>query len=193
MGCNIPIPSHSHQFVPISNPIPMVPTILIPIPVPLPNFLPIPSHSHSRLTNERHLPLNNQTMISTELYGRMLQGTNVTVFYWLAFASSQPMGILAHMKKSHSHSHRHVYSFHSHSHFWHIYVPIPMGFPWEFHGNGNPIPMHVSTADHIGLHVYIGWQWRNSFISYLCQLFFRHVVGQALRIVSYSDITFLVR
>jgi len=41
----------------------------------------------------------NQTMISTELYGRMSQGTNVTVFYWLAFASSQPMGILAHMKK----------------------------------------------------------------------------------------------
>ena len=40
---------------------------------------------------------------------------------------------------------------------------------------------------------YIGWQWRNFFISYLCQLFFRHVVGQALRSVSYSDITFLVR
>jgi len=72
---------------------------LIPIPVPLPNFLPIPSHSHSRLTNERHLSLNNQTMILTKLYGRMLQGTNVTVFYWLALASSQPMGILAHVKK----------------------------------------------------------------------------------------------
>jgi len=38
-------------------------------------------------------------MISTELYGRMSQATNVTVFYWLAFASSQPMGILAHVKK----------------------------------------------------------------------------------------------
>jgi len=72
---------------------------LIPIPVPLPNFLPIPSHSHSRLTNEQHLSLNNQTMISTELYGRVSQGTNVAVFYWLAFASSQPMGILAHIKK----------------------------------------------------------------------------------------------
>jgi len=33
---------------------------------------------------------------------------------------------------------------------------------------------------------------RNFFI-YLCHLFFRHVVGQALRSVSYSDITFLVR
>ena len=28
--------------------------------------------------------------------------------------------------------------------------------------------------------LYIGWQWRNFFISYLCQLFFRHVVGGAL-------------
>ena len=72
---------------------------LIPIPVPLPNFLPIPSHSHSRLTNEWHLSLNNETMISTELYGSMSQGTNVTVSYWLAFALSQPIGILAHMKK----------------------------------------------------------------------------------------------
>ena len=44
-----------------------------------------------------------------------------------------------------------------------------------------------------GRHLYVGWQWRNFFISYLCQLFFRHVVGQALRSVSYSDITFLVR
>jgi len=34
---------------------------------------------------------------------------------------------------------------------------------------------------------------RNFFISYLCQLFFRHVVGQALQNVSYSDITFFVR
>jgi len=41
--------------------------------------------------------------------------------------------------------------------------------------------------------VYIGWQWRNFFKSYLCQLFFRHVVGQALQNVSYSDITFIVR
>jgi len=35
---------------------------LIPIPVPLPKFIPIPSHSHPRLTNERHLSPNNQTM-----------------------------------------------------------------------------------------------------------------------------------
>ena len=41
--------------------------------------------------------------------------------------------------------------------------------------------------------LYIGWQWRNFFILYLCQLFFRHVVGQALQNVSYSDITFFVR
>ena len=73
MGCNIPIriflpfpsvrshsQSHSHHAYD-----------LIPIPVPLPNFLPIPSHSNSRLTNERHLSLNNQTMISTELWSHV--------------------------------------------------------------------------------------------------------------------------
>ena len=27
--------------------------------------------------------------------------------------------------------------------------------------------------------LYIGWQWRNFFISYLCQLFFRHVVASS--------------
>jgi len=27
------------------------------------------------------------------------------------------------------------------------------------------------------LNVYIGWQWQNFFISYLCHLFFRHFVG----------------
>ena len=41
--------------------------------------------------------------------------------------------------------------------------------------------------------LYIGWQWRNFFISYLCLLFFRHFVGQALRNVSYSNIAFLAR
>ena len=40
---------------------------LIPIPVSLPKFIPIPSHSHSRLTNERHLSLNNQTMINVQM------------------------------------------------------------------------------------------------------------------------------
>jgi len=39
--------------------------------------------------------------------------------------------------------------------------------------------------------VYIGWEWRNFFISYLCQLFFRHFVRQARRNVCYSDITFI--
>ena len=39
--------------------------------------------------------------------------------------------------------------------------------------------------------LYIGWQWRNFFLSYLCQLFSRHVVGQAVQNVSYSDNTFL--
>jgi len=61
-------------------------------------------------------------MISTELYARMSQGTNATVFYWLAFASSQPVGILAHMKK----------------------------YPCESHGNGNPIPMHISSIQSRG-------------------------------------------
>jgi len=40
---------------------------------------------------------------------------------------------------------------------------------------------------------YMGWQWRNFFKPYLCQLFSRHDVGQALRNVCYCDITFLVR
>jgi len=50
---------------------------------------------------------------------------------------------------------------------------------------------NVSTTKYSFL--YIGWQWRNFFISYLCQLFFRHVLGQELLNVSYSDITFYVR
>ena len=58
---------------------------------------------------------------------------DATVFYWLAFASSQPMGIWHTWKSSHSHSHCHMYSSHSHSHLWHICVPIPMGFPRESH------------------------------------------------------------
>jgi len=37
------------------------------------------------------------------------------------------------------------------------------------------------------------WQWRNFFISYLCQLFSRHFMGQALLNVCYCNITFLVR
>jgi len=36
---------------------------LIPIPISLPKFIPIPCHSHSRLTDERHLSVNNQTLI----------------------------------------------------------------------------------------------------------------------------------
>jgi len=40
---------------------------------------------------------------------------------------------------------------------------------------------------------YIGWQWRNFFIPYLCRLFSRHGVGQALRHVCYCGLTFLVR
>jgi len=43
------------------------------------------------------------------------------------------------------------------------------------------------------IHRVTDWQWRNFFISYLCQLFFCHVVGQALQNVSYSDIAFFVR
>jgi len=45
----------------------------------------------------------------------------------------------------------------------------------------------------VGTIQYIGWRWRNFFISYLWSLFFRHVVGQALQNVSYSDITFFAR
>ena len=58
-------------------------------------------------------------------------------------------------------------------------------------------PERLVGGEYLGVRggtlVYIGWQWRNFFKSYLCQLFFRHVVGQALQNVSYSDITFFVR
>jgi len=80
-------------------------------------------------------------MISTELYGRMSQGTNVKVFYWLAFVSSQPMGIFGTYEK--------------------VAILIPIvtctlpipirifgifvfPFPWDSRGNGNPIPMHIA-------------------------------------------------
>jgi len=56
-----------------------------------------------------------------------------------------------------------------------------------------PSTVQKTTVRNAKLTEYIGWQWRNFFISYLCQLFFRHVVGQALQNVSYSDITFFVR
>jgi len=52
--------------------------------------------------------------------------------------------------------------------------------------------MTVIVAVNLAI-LYIGWQWCNFFISYLCQLFFRHVVGQALQNISYSGITFFVR
>jgi len=41
--------------------------------------------------------------------------------------------------------------------------------------------------------LYMGWQWRNFFIPYLCQVIYRHDVGQAPRSVCYCDITFLVK
>ena len=40
---------------------------------------------------------------------------------------------------------------------------------------------------------YIGWQWRNFFISYLCHLFFHHFLRQALQNVCYCRITSLER
>ena len=48
-----------------------------------------------------------------------------------------------------------------------------------------PLPNFVALQQKVW-DIYIGWQWRNFFISYLCQLFFRHVVGHALQSVSYS-------
>jgi len=101
----------------------------IPIPVQFPKFIPIPSYSNSRLTNERHLSLNNQTMISVQTastqlsWGRNLNSVSVSVILsstynilllrnsklhtlsGARFASSRPMRILAHIKSSHSHSH----------------------------------------------------------------------------------------
>ena len=38
----------------------------MPIPVQLPKFIPILVHSRCRLTNERHLSLNNRTMINVQ-------------------------------------------------------------------------------------------------------------------------------
>ena len=54
------------------------------------------------------------------------------------------------------------------------------------------------SASASGLHcgmnsLFIGWQSRNFFISYLCRLFLCHFVGQALLNMCYCDITFIVR
>jgi len=56
--------SHSHQFISIpSHDV----SHLIPIPVPLPKFIPIFSHpTPIQLIIERHLSVNNQTMISVQ-------------------------------------------------------------------------------------------------------------------------------
>jgi len=77
--------------------------------------------------------------------------------------------------------------------FW-IWTPSNTWFP----GPTRVLNPHLDRfsrfcIDNRRVSLYLGWQWRNFFISYLCQLFFRHFMGQALRHVSYSDITFLVR
>jgi len=49
------------------------------------------------------------------------------------------------------------------------------------------------TTEVVDNKCYLFWQWRNFFISYLCQLFFCHFMGRAVWNVCYSRITFLVR
>ena len=71
-------------------------------------------------------------------------------------------------------------------------IHIPMGFPWDSHGNESSFWLLMGMGMGIVL-MGMGMHRVSVFISYLCQLFFRHVVGQALPSVSYSDITFLVR
>jgi len=61
---SLPFPSvhsHSHDA-----------SDLIPILVPLTKFIPIPSRFHSRPTNERHLLLNNQTIINIQIANTQL-------------------------------------------------------------------------------------------------------------------------
>jgi len=65
-----------------------------------------------------------------------------------------------------------------------------VGFTWTF---GEVLAWLSVWSEVQTICIYIGWQWRNFFILYLGQLFFRHVVGQALQNVSYSDITLFVR
>ena len=67
--------------------------------------------------------------------------------------------------------------------------PAPRTTKWGTASNFWPMSIVAkrspvsATAEQL---CYIGWQWRNFFISYLRQLFFRHVVGQALQNVSYT-------
>jgi len=42
----------------------------------------------------------------------------------------------------------------------------------------------MQPAELTVMYLYTGWQWRNFFISYPCQLFFHHFVGQALQYAS---------
>jgi len=54
-----------------------------------------------------------------------------------------------------------------------------------------PLRYVENRVSHWQAQLYIGWQWRNFFIPYLCKLFTCHDVGQALINVCYCDITFL--
>jgi len=82
-----------------------------------------------------------------------------TTFYWIAFASSQPMRILAHIK---SHFHPIVTCT--------LPIPIPIfsifvfPFPWDSHGY--PIPMHILNLNPVCYIVkfitsYTGWVNKN--------------------------------
>jgi len=49
-------------------------------------------------------------------------------------------------------------------------------------------PDSAGDSSQYARQIYIVWQWRNLFILYLCQLFFRHYVGQAPRNVCHCAI-----
>jgi len=51
----------------------------------------------------------------------------------------------------------------------------------------------LTSTDYWTVYLYVEWQGCKFFLSYLCQLFSRHDVGQAVWTVCYCDITFLVR
>jgi len=67
MACNIPIPSHSHQFIPIPKHIPTCYQNLFSVP-------PI----HVWLMNDIILSLNNQTMINVRMQTRNYLGLKIS-------------------------------------------------------------------------------------------------------------------
>jgi len=129
---------------------PPIPTSSFPFPILFPWCLRFNSHSrpvtkicsHS-LTNERHLSLNNQTMINvqnenTQLsQAKNLNSESPTVSVTLSSTHNDMSRNFDRWEfwhtrnSSRSRSNCHAYSSHFNSHFWHACVPVPVGFPRE--------------------------------------------------------------